>query len=248
MEIHSVTCYPQPCKAKAQRVCEAFAAGCGGAVSGITPQLGPGAAMFYGVRQPWQHLWAQAKAEGRDWYYADNAYFDGARERYFRVTRNAIQHGGAGASDGRRARMHPLMPQVWQRAGREILICRQSDEFMRVVGRPGWFAETCAALRRVTDRPVVVRGKDDSTPLQEALRSAWAVVTWSSASAVEAVLAGVPVVCDPACAAWPFSTPLEEIEKPRRLEGRTRWAAVLADNQWTLDEMRDGTAWRMLHG
>lgn len=204
--------------------------------------------MFYGVRQPWQHLWLQAKAEGRDWLYGDNAYFDCARERYFRITRNAIQHTGDGASDGRRFRELGLMPQVWQRDGTEILICRQSDEFMRVVaGRPDWFADTYAALRRITDRPVVVREKDDTKPLQAALRRAWAVVTWSSACAIQAVLAGVPVVCDAACAAAPFGTPLDEIEKPRRLEGRTRWASVLADNQWTLDELRDGTAWRALN-
>jgi hypothetical protein len=107
---HSVTCYPIPGKAKALRLCEAFAAGvraAGGDAHVCTEpprELADGAAVFYGVRPAVAHLWEQAKREARDWYYIDNSYFDAARERQFRVTKNAIQHTGRGASDGRRFR------------------------------------------------------------------------------------------------------------------------------------------------
>lgn len=53
--------------------------------------LAEGAAAFYGVRPAWRHLWEQARREGRTWYYLDNAWFDVARERYFRVGINAVQ-------------------------------------------------------------------------------------------------------------------------------------------------------------
>lgn len=243
----SISCYPQPGKEKAQRVCEAFARGAHGQVSGILPQLAPGPAMFYGVRSAWEHLWREALEQRRDWYYADNAYFDVARERYFRVTRNALQHSGAGHSDGRRLAALGIRPRPWRQGGRHILLCTQSAEFMATVARsPDWLSDTRDALRRYTDRPVIVRTKSDPEPLREALKDCWAVVTWSSAAAVEALMAGVPVCCSPASAAWRFSSQLAAIESPGTPDGREAWAAVLADNQWTLDEIRSGLAWRNL--
>ena len=87
----SVTCYPQPGKYKARVICRAFAVGAGGvSLNNIPDALEPGAAMFYGVRPAWAHLWAEAKADGRDWYYADNGYFP-MDVAYFRIARNRVQ-------------------------------------------------------------------------------------------------------------------------------------------------------------
>jgi hypothetical protein len=44
------------------------------------------------------------------------------------------------------------------------------------------------------------------------------------------------------------SADLSEIEAPRRPEDRERWAGVLADNQWSVPEIRNGTAWKALNG
>lgn len=247
---HSASCYPQPHKEKAQRVCEAFARGCGGVVVPEVPsRLHEGAAVFYGVRPKWLHLWRQARAEGRDYYYIDNSYLDAGRERYFRVAKNALQHDGSGTSDGARLKHLGIQVGPWRRDGRHLLVCLQSDEFMfTVAGQPTWAADIVQKLHLMTGRPMVIRRKGDVTPLQEAMQNCWAVVTWSSAAAVEAVIAGVAVHCAPECAAAPFSTPLEEIETPRRPDGREAWASVLADQQWTLEEMRDGLCWRALNG
>lgn len=42
-------------------------------------------------------------------------------------------------------------------------------------------------------------------------------------------------------------TDLTRIETPRYPRDRRRWAAVLADNQWTFAEMAEGAAWRKLN-
>jgi hypothetical protein len=47
---------------------------------------------------------------------------------------------------------------------------------------------------------------------------------------------GVPVHTDPSCAAYAADT-----------INRYKWAGVLADNQFTVDEMRSGFAWQQLH-
>jgi hypothetical protein len=52
---------------------------------------------------------------------------------------------------------------------------------------------------------------------------------------VMALLDGVRVMCAPECAAT-------------YANNRRRWASVLADNQWTIDELAAGRAWRGLNG
>ncbi len=206
--------------------------------------------MFYGVRPAVRHLWEQAKREGRDWYYIDNAYFDCVREVYFRVTRNALQVDGLCATwaDGsNRFRALGLKVRDWQRDGKHIVICPQSDEFLRGVGGydGDWLVDATKALRQLTARPFRIRMKREHRPLAEDLRGAWALVTHMSCAAVEALLAGVPVFCTGRSSArWMGIGSLDRIESPVYPERRESWAAVLAANQWTLDEIRAGDAWK----
>lgn len=202
-------------------------------------ELEPGAAAFYGVRPGWRHLWEQAQREGRDWYYLDNSLFDVVREQQFRVAKNAIQPSGAGESDGRRfaalgIEVKPMRPLG---SGTHVVIAAQSPEFMScVAGDPGWLERVTLAMRaRFGAAHVIVRTKPEARPLIDDLKGARMLVTWSSAAAVTALLEGVRVGCAPQCCAT-------------HADDRERWAGVLADSQWTLDEMRDGTAWRALIG
>jgi len=252
----SVICYSQPDKAKSQRVLEAFAAGCGARMASTEArELEPGPAAFYGVRPAWMHLWEQAKREGRHRWYLDNSYFDISRETYFRVTRNALQADGLNAcwSGEGAARFKALGLPIrdWQRNGSHVVICPQSVEFMGGIGgfNGDWLALVTDELRKYTDRPFRIRKKGGCIPLIDDLRGAWALVTHMSCAAVEALLAGVPVFCTGRCSAqWMGTSDLSRIESPHYASGRQSWATVLAENQWTLAEMRDGTAWKALCG
>lgn len=251
----SVVGYPTPGKEKARLILDAFCAGAGGKVSRDTVRLLPGPAGFYGVVAATKHLYDQARAEGREVVYLDNAYTDPQREVYFRATRNRLQHPGTGRSDGKRfaALDIPILP--WRTGGSHVLLCPQSEQFMRdVVGYPGnWLDDTLAALKKYTQRPLRVRPwtgnkREWYRTLPADLRDCWALVTFSSASAITAMLAGVPSICTAEdCIARPLAGRLEQIEAPPRPDNRREWAGVVADNQWRLDEMRDGTAWRMLN-
>lgn len=216
-------------------------------------RLSPGNAVFYGVRPGWKHLWDQAAVECRTWFYVDNAWFDPLREKYYRIGVNALQSWSQRESDGRRLREQGVIVHDWKTDGRQIVVCRQSDEYLRLQadwtgGAIGWQQDVLEVLRSVTDRPIKVRIKGADRPLAEDLKTAWALVTHSSAAAVEALLAGVPVcVTDPDCAAARFATPLEAIEDPIFEEGREEWAARLADSHWTIDELRAGAAWKAIH-
>lgn len=254
-----IVCYPTPGKDKARRICEAFAVGAGGTVADRIPgELPIGAVpFFYGVTPATKHLWQQAQDEGQDWYYCDNAYFDSTRELYFRVTKNRLQHDGRGISDGRRLNALGISFLPWREptSRGHVLVCPQSDEFMRLVADyPGeWINDTVPALKGLTTRKIVVRKWERNKAerrrtLQQDLQGCFALVTWSSAAAIAAIAAGVPAICmAPDCVARPVAGHyLDEIDCPPANLQRMPWAAVVADNQWTLEEMRNGTCWRQL--
>lgn len=254
-----IVAYPQPNKPKALNICNAFVEGvmaCGGearVATGIPATLDPGDSFFYGVRPAWAHLWDQAKRERRTWWYCDNSYFDRSRETYFRITRNALQCDGLRAcwsGDGA-ARLRTLGVTIkdWRAGGEHIVVCPQTEEFLQVVaGYEGdWLADAIAAIKKHTDRPIRIRKKGEKRPLTEDLKGAWCLVTHMSCAAVEALIAGVPVFATGRSAAqWMGISDLSLIETPYYPERRQYWAEVLAANQWNLDEMRSGYAWRSL--
>ncbi len=259
--VADVTCYAQVSKGKSERLCEAFAAGVRAAGqiaqvhAGWTERLRSGAAVFYGVRPSQAHLLEQAKAEGRDWYYIDNAYFDRTRERYFRVTRNRLQHPGTGTSDGARFGVIGARIKPWNKAGGHVLVCPQSDEFMDTFCEDGagWAAKTVAQLRAITQREVRVRPWQSNKvewyrTLPEDLRGCWALVTYSSASAITAMLEGIPAFVTAAdCISRPVANlDLARIDDPEYSDGRPAWCNVVADNQWSVDEISGGLAWLAL--
>lgn len=253
--MNRVNCYPQDGKRKSYDICAAFARGCGGRVVSSNTWA-PGDAMFYGVSDANEGVWKQAQAvrEQHAFFYADNAFFDECRQRFFRVGINRLQHPGTGTSDGSRFRRLGLPIRDWRTRGEHILVTPQSDHFMNmVVQYPGnWLADTLAAIKRHTDRPIQVRlwNRDKAKLAQELpqqLENCWALVTHSSASAITALMRGIPVVATAQCIITPMSGRIEEVDNLPLPAGREQWAHVVADQQWTLDEFRSGECWADLH-
>ncbi|MFQ6016777.1 MAG: hypothetical protein ACE5KF_01150 [Kiloniellaceae bacterium] len=254
-----LTCYPSPGKRKAMKLCQAFAEGCGGRVAALGERnLRPGAAFFYGMTEHTLPLIEQCQAEGREWYYADNAYYFG-RGRYFRVTRKALQHDGSGDAGPERFEAFGRKIKPWKRDGRHVLIATQSELFYRFrlgISRDEWTRNVVEELRAATDRgiricdkPVAARSNNAAhgASFEADLEEAWGLVTHSSSTAVKALLEGVPVFCTGACMASRMGlSDLSRIENPRYPGGREQWLCNLAANQWTKAEMRDGTCWRQL--
>lgn len=247
----SVTCYPVAGKAKSFELCTAFAEGCRGQVVTDGRWRG-GPSAFYGVSADNYQAWLSAKASGEPWFYIDNAFFDACRERYFRISKSRMQHDGLGVSDGRRFAALGVEIRPWRDSGTHVVLCEQSAHYMTLAGYQGnWMADMLKALKEITPRPIRVRlwSRDkakQAAGLGEYLHGAWALVTYSSAAAVTAILAGVPAVVGTG-AALPVATALAAIDDPLRSGYRERWASVLADHQWTREEMRNGMAWRMLN-
>ncbi len=246
----SVTCYPQPGKAKSRQLLEAFAAGCGGAVAPNAASLAPGCAAFFGVVGI-EALFQRARARG-GWIYGDNAFFDAGRGRLYRFARDAFQIDRLAPPDFGRLKALGISPRPWRPGGSHIVVVEQGQHFLELVGEPGWLDRTAARLKEVTDRPLRIRrwNRDKmaaAATLPADLAGAWALVTHTSAAANEALLAGVPAFVTGRCAASPLAqSDLAGIESARPPEGVLEWAAGLAARQWSIEELRTGKAWRAL--
>lgn len=89
----------------------------------------------------------------------------------------------------------------------------------------------------------------DIGKVNETVRLAKCFVTWNSTSAVDALVAGVPVIaCHKSSIAWPVAQHSIDDVSNLRYPSRRRWLASLGYAQWSLEEMRLGLPWRHLNG
>lgn len=236
----------------------AFAQGCGGTAVPIESGLRPGPVAAFGTPPSWP-LFERARAENREWYYGDHGLF--RRFRYYRVTKNELQPSGRGiASPDRWNALHVDRTPHWETGGRTVVVCPQSPVYMSYyfgmtpeAVKHDYVAHLTARVRAYTDRPIIVRWKSQAQerPLRVDLQDAWMVVAWSSASAVEALAAGIPVctLAEWASTAHMGITLLADIEKPYYPDilERDQFLFNLANQQWTLPEIESGLAWRTLN-
>jgi len=238
-----VTVYVNRSERTSPRFGAMFARGCGAHVVD-DDDARPGAWAGFGSPARWASLTACRKA-GRPWYYGDHGYFD--RGKRYRITRDAFQHDGVGQPDYTRL---PRAPRPWRTWGNHVLVCPPDDKIAALRGfdAVAWRADVASRLRANTDREIRWRERNANQPLEADLEGAWALVTWASNTAVDALMAGVPVICTMDCAAssMGLSDPVN-IEYPRYPDNRDEWAAVLAANQWTMQEIASGMAWSQLN-
>jgi len=225
--------------------CDAFAKGCGGQVSAKKEYLGGDIALFGCPNLT--NLLLTAQKTHQNWFYGDKAYF--GRGKYYRVTKNAYMHDTQGEATSKRFDKLGVELKDWQN-GDKILICPQSDGFYQRLGttQANWVENVKSTLLKYTDREIIVKTKHTShTELmfKMNLRNIWATVVHSSIAGVQSVLYGVPCFAtDASSTAAHFGcTDLSKIETPIKPDDRDRMAFVLADNQFTLEELASGIAW-----
>ena len=121
-----------------------------------------------------------------------------------------------------------------------------------------WITDTVATIRKFTDRPIQIRERVKSrldrvvhNTLKEALLDdVHCLVTFNSNAATESVMFGVPAfTMAPSHAASPVtSNNLSQIESPYYPDKEKvyAWACHLAYLQYHNDELRNGSAKRML--
>lgn len=106
------------------------------------------------------------------------------------------------------------------------------------------------ALKDDPNVKVVVGSKERT--LQQDLENAYCTVSYSSGSAIDSVLAGVPTIAlDPANFAYGISSNhIEHLDgdnlKKAKTEDVQQWLCNLSYSQWSVDEMENGRVWQHL--
>jgi hypothetical protein len=197
---------------------------------------------FFGNPELW-FLFEIVKKYALNYFFADKAYFD--RSNYYRITKNALELTNFLDLDSKR--FEDLKIQILpRRQGKKILICPQSEIFFRLNGltREDWLLQTISEIRNYTDRPIEIRYKEKQnteTAFYDALVDVHAVVVFTSMAGVQSVLNGVPSFTTHEGVAKHFSSgSLSNLESPFIPDNVYEMACALANNQWTLDEIKSG--------
>lgn len=212
------------------------------------------------IKQCWQ--------DGRRFRYMDSGYLGNKSNPnnphgwkfWHRIVPNDLQHSAVLPRPPDRLSRLNIRIQPRQRSGSEILIAAPDDKPCVFYGidQQQWLDDTIKHIRQHTDRPIQIRERrasrrervDPATSFESQLHNAWAVVTYNSIAATEAVIAGVPAfVLAPSNAARPVSNvDLSCIDNPwfPDTDQVHAWACHLAYGQFHVTELTTGVAHRIL--
>jgi hypothetical protein len=212
------------------------------------------------MKQCWQ--------DGRDFYYIDSGYFGNQPnpqnphgwKLWHRIVKNNLQHGEVVSKPADRweklkIKLHP------RRHGSRIIVAAPDEKPCKFynVNYDTWVDETVNAIKQHTDRPIIVRhraakriDRTHTDPLAKVVTDdVHALVTFNSAAAVESIIHGVPAfTLAPANAAAPVATQdLSLIDSPYWADQDKihAWACHLAYGQFHVNELQNGTAYRILN-
>lgn len=252
-------------KTKDCMVMRAFTEGCDGQLIVLREPVPDWSREDHAIYGMWPFQMALARAllaAGKPLWYIDNGWFVNLwkvgrlhpEAAFYRVSRNGLAPKFLPGKSMERANKFDVRIKPWRTGGRHVLVCLPyNPEYASGFGVDihQWLADLKILLPSVTDRPIVYREKPRDvtriTPLGEALKNAWCLVTHSSNAAVEAAMVGVPVFCEPVCgAAMVGCTDFTKIETPIYPDNREEWIASLMWQQFSLNEFRSGLAWQTL--
>ena len=196
-------------------------------------------------------------------YYMDSGYIGNYKSKlnrygwklWHRIVKNDVQH--IEMKDRPDDRLKKLQIEIENRKqGRHILLVTPSEKPCKFYGidRDNWVDETVNTIKKYTNRPIVIRDKAPRqqrivTTIYDDLKDCHAVVTYQSIAAVESVLFGVPAftlaptAADPVC-----DKDISLIDTPtiQDKDKIYKWACHLAYGQYHIEEMKNGSAYRLL--
>ena len=216
-------------------------------------------------------LGQEVRQRGHDYYFIETGYLGNypsvnnrtGRKVYHRIVKNNMQHCDhvMDVSDDRYRALVKFNPAMgytgWKKPGSKILVVLPTEKPFQYYGedRDKWIKMVEKTLRKHTDRPIewrekASRGERTNDTIYQALDDdVYALVTYNSIAAVEAIQYGIPAFALAPTAARPVcDNDLTQIETPRKVSEDIiyKWLSSIAYSQFSLDEIITGEAWQMV--
>lgn len=212
----------------------------------------------------------QAIAENRDFYFVETGYLGNyrcdnnmtGRKVYHRIEKNAMQQSRImDVPDDRWRELCAFNPNLnyngWKKPGSKILLIMSTGKPFEYYGttKDEWVDTTIATLKQHSDREIVIRekasrGERTNDTIYDALdQDIYAVVTYNSIAAVEAIQYGIPAFCTAPTAASAVTTAdFSQIENPSKPGEDViyKWLSSVAYGQFSLHEILTGHAWQLV--
>lgn len=210
-----------------------------------------------------------------EWWYVDIGYMTGDIVRYpepriinkdntyFRMVKNGFHTTEFKYDDD--TRYNQLIEkgikckfEGWKEKGDFILLCPSSETVTRYITgmtMNEWTQSAIDQIRKVTDMEIKVRLKPRpnnqfwNTDIRDNFKNCHVTVTCMSLAAIDSVIAGVPNISYGINAGHHIGkNSLKNIKSPKKPDDKevNKWLSVLANNQFTLDEIGNGTAYNVL--
>jgi hypothetical protein len=200
----------------------------------------------------------------RTFFYMDGGYFGNnpsvknprGDKLFHRIVKNNLQH--VNLMNFPSDRWESLDYEIKSRStGKNVLIVAPSEKPCKFYGidLQNWIDETIHVVKQQTDRPIIIRMKGTrkdrmAHSIFADFRDAHVTITYNSVAAVESVLEGVPAITLAPTAADPVAEKhIANIENPFYPDKDLirAWAAGLAYGQYHIDELKDGSAYKLIY-
>lgn len=216
---------------------------------------------------------AACRKKARDFYYIDTGYVGNfpsvgnptGKKIWHRVVKNDIQHCNINVfPDDRWNNLIVQDPRLqfkgWKKYDKKILLVLPNPKACKYYGidYETWVTDTTEKIKQFSNLPIEVRVKGSRSyrnheySIYDALDSGvHATVVFNSIAALESVLYGVPAFVGVPCAASPLaSNDLTKIMTPFYPNADTiqQQCNNIAYGQFTIKEIENGTAWKILNG
>lgn len=211
-----------------------------------------------------------AREQGQDYYFIETGYLGNyrcennrtGRKVYHRIVKNAMQHETImDVPDDRYKELVKFNPAMqyngWKKSGSKILVVLPTEKPFQYYGhdREKWIKKVERTIKKNSDREIVwrhkaSRGERTNDTIYDALDDdIYALVTYNSIAAVEAIQYGIPAFSMAPTAASIVSTDdLSLIEHPPQVSEDIiyKWLSSIAYGQFSLDEILTGQAWQLV--
>ena len=219
---------------------------------------------------------ADVKEKNEEWWYVDVGYLTQQITRYpepkihdldktyFRIVKGGLHTIRGKVGNGKRLKQLDskgidVKFKGWYTGETNHILLAPSSQTVTYnvngISQADWIKQVGEELRKYTDRPIKLRNKPRpgnewwNTDIKDDLKDCHCLVTNVSLSAIDAVLNKVPVIthnfniCSPVA-----GRDLSKIEKPLKPGHKTidEWLKFVAENQFTIPEIADGTAYKTL--